>query len=518
MTEKPWRVLEPRGLLVAGTAALSGAWLVARATSGGVPHDVAITMLGLAAALIAAVAVVRWRIGVYLLLLWLVVEDLPRKFLGNDLLVYFGKDILAAAVYLGFVLEVKASRTRAFRPSFVTPLLIFVGVCAVQVLNPNSPSLLYGLLGLKVYLYYVPLMFLGFALVQTERDLVKFLILNLGLACLVAALGIVQGVANPDFLNPTTTPAQLNLLRLVRYAPLTGEPVSRPTSVFVSDGRFAWYMLLTLYLALGTVGYISLRPRRGKWVAFCSLALAVGAILISGSRGTLVYACASVLVFGAALMWGLGSSQRGAQKVTRVAAHAALAAGATAIAGAVFFPNALGARWAFYYQTIAPWSPTSELMYRAAQYPVGGFVGSFSFARWPLGYGIGTASLGMQYLTSLFNVPSTGAAVESGYGVLVLEMGVPGLVSWLAWTGALVWASWKVVRALQGSPLFPVAFTLFWFVFVLLFPLTYGGMQPYQNFVFNAFLWLLVGVLFRLPLLKLEPRPDAGSRIVRVQA
>jgi hypothetical protein len=34
---------------------------------------------------------------------------------------------------------------------------------------------------------------------------------------------------------------------------------------------------------------------------------------------------------------------------------------------------------------------------------------------------------------------------------------------------------------------------------LLLYPLTFGGMVPYQNFVTNAYLWLLVGILFRLP-------------------
>jgi hypothetical protein len=29
--------------------------------------------------------------------------------------------------------------------------------------------------------------------------------------------------------------------------------------------------------------------------------------------------------------------------------------------------------------------------------------------------------------------------------------------------------------------------------------MTWGGLVAYQNFVFNAFFWLLLGVFFRLP-------------------
>jgi len=59
--------------------------------------------------------------------------------------------------------------------------------------------------------------------------------------------------------------------------------------------------------------------------------------------------------------------------------------------------------------------------------------------------------------------------------------------------------------------LFPVAFAILWFSFLLLFPFTYGGIQPYQNYIFNAYFWLLVGVLFRLP--SLVPGPQVASSV-----
>jgi hypothetical protein len=66
---------------------------------------------------------------------------------------------------------------------------------------------------------------------------------------------------------------------------------------------------------------------------------------------------------------------------------------------------------------------------------------------------------------------------------------------------ALIVSAAKVVLRLKGTWAFPVALSILWFSFLLLFPLTYAGMQSYQNFVMNAYFWLLVGVLFRLPVL-----------------
>ncbi len=43
-----------------------------------------------------------WRNGLYFFLAWLLFEDLVRKFLGNNMAIYFAKDVLAAVVYLSF--------------------------------------------------------------------------------------------------------------------------------------------------------------------------------------------------------------------------------------------------------------------------------------------------------------------------------------------------------------------------------------------------------------------------------
>ena len=58
--------------------------------------------------------------------------------------------------------------------------------------------------------------------------------------------------------------------------------------------------------------------------------------------------------------------------------------------------------------------------------------------------------------------------------------------------------------------MFPIAFALFWFIFLLLFPMTFGSIGPYENYIFNAYLWLLVGIIFRLPALE-QLRDDKSS-------
>src|ERR1022692_1820809 len=41
-----------------------------------------------------------WRSGVYFFFVWLLFEDLIRKYMGNNMYVYFAKDILVGVTYL----------------------------------------------------------------------------------------------------------------------------------------------------------------------------------------------------------------------------------------------------------------------------------------------------------------------------------------------------------------------------------------------------------------------------------
>ena len=102
------------------------------------------------------------------------------------------------------------------------------------------------------------------------------------------------------------------------------------------------------------------------------------------------------------------------------------------------------------------------------------------------------------------------SGVEEGYGTMIIEMGILAPFLWILWTAALLYYLWKVVRRLRETRLFPIGFAVLWYSFVLLYPLTFLGMTSYQNFVTNIYLWVLVGVVFRLPqLLTAPPAPSA---------
>jgi hypothetical protein len=89
---------------------------------------------------------------------------------------------------------------------------------------------------------------------------------------------------------------------------------------------------------------------------------------------------------------------------------------------------------------------------------------------------------------------------------------------WIIWVVALLWSGWRVVKQLRQTVYFPIGFAMWWYAVVLLVLLTYFGIQPYQNFVNNAYLWLLVGMLFRLPKLAQMPQPVPMAKHARRMA
>jgi hypothetical protein len=226
----------------------------------------------------------------------------------------------------------------------------------------------------------------------------------------------------------------------------------------------------------------------------------------SGSRGAIIYVTMSLLVLSAGFLWGAPWRWGQGRRLVKAMRRAFLVGAIGLFFMVQFFPSSIGARWAFYSETLSPTSSASELHYRTWDYPVSNLLTALEHPRWLYGDGTGTASLGMQYVARVLGQAPISFWVENGWGTLILEMGILGPILWIVWTSSLLYFSWRVVRQLRQTVYFPVALSIFWYAFLLLVPLSYNGMAPYQNFVMNAYLWLLLGVLFRLPYLAGTPQ------------
>jgi len=87
-----------------------------------------------------------------------VVAQFEGSYLGNNMAIYFAKDFLLLVIYISFIAAYRRKEVKGF-PPFLIPLLLLVWFGVIQIFNPGSPHPMFGLLGFKVYFYYIPLFF-----------------------------------------------------------------------------------------------------------------------------------------------------------------------------------------------------------------------------------------------------------------------------------------------------------------------------------------------------------------------
>src|SRR6202051_1874456 len=211
--------------------------------------------------------------------------------------------------------------------------------------NPASSTIVYGILGVKLFFWYIPMYFVGYALLNSEADLRRFFRVNALLQIIITGLGVAQSIIGPSFLNPARPAEEIReMSTLYRVSPITGLISYRAPSVFVSAGRYTNYLLIAWVLMLAFTGYLLLRHRRGRNIAFISLAVVYAAVLLSGSRGVFLWTAGEALIIVIAFIWGAPWRQREVLRVFRTVQRAALAIALAMVALFFVFPDALLAR------------------------------------------------------------------------------------------------------------------------------------------------------------------------------
>jgi hypothetical protein len=457
-----------------------------------------------------------WRRGVYILLAWVVLEDLFRKYLGNNMVIFFGKYLLALILYLSFFVSRRKIGAAPFKPPFFRAFMFFFWFGLIQMFNPGSNSIFYGILGMQVNFLYFPLIYIGYALIENDEDVQRFFSFNSVLVLVVVGLGIVQSVLGPTFLNPSHLQEDIRELSTTyRTAPISGLVAYRPNSVFVSAGRFQDFVILSWIISLGFGGYLLLRRRRGRLLAFLTIGVVAVGSIMSASRGVFMWGGGGALIIVGGFLWGAPWRQGEALRMVRAIQRSILFGGLGLFVVLALFPSELASRLAIYSETLSLSSPASELVNRTRDYPFKNFMGAFDYPRWPYGYGIGTSSLGVQYVARIMHAIPMGIGVENGYGQLVLELGIVGLILWIALAMSISFQAWRVTNALKGTVWFPISFAIFLYVTLLLLPMSYIAFITYQDFIINAYLWLLLGILFRLATL---PKAIQQDELLRTQA
>jgi hypothetical protein len=431
----------------------------------------------------------HWWLGIAMFLAWLPFEDLFRKFNGNALEIYAVKDVLFLFALVSAAPKLReANAWRRSLGSARIPTLILIGwAVALSALPIFDADWRQSIIALHLDFLYLPLVGIGFLIGinhQGANRAIKWLAV---FAAAVLAIGLVQAVVGPTFLNPGTAAAGLGGAAQYRGGYLVGgRGVFIPTGTFVDPGRFA--QLAELAVALVLAWLVARRPSKSRAVPAIAGLTILAAVWASGSRAVLVIAAALVVI---AVVAGTSPAER----VKRLIGGA-IAGFAAILVISFAFPSTFSATRSWYTQTLDPRSGANEWAFRWNSYTGGVATG---LKRGGLvGRGTGDQSLGKQYLYGGEERKLEGLyALESGYGGVIAEWGVVGLALWVTWV--YVWMR-RLRRSCQrlSGPTHGVALVLSGWIATVLVIQFFAGFQFFQNYFINAYLWLLSGIVFGL--------------------
>jgi hypothetical protein len=140
----------------------------------------------------------RREVTLAVFMLYLGLLDGYLKLKTNSSATTLARDGLLYALALGMLLRGFVRREPLRLPPLSGWVLAWSAVVLVQVLNPSSGSPLHALGAVRPHLEFVPLFFLGYAVMQTRQRLIGFLILLLLIAAVNGAVSVVQYSMSPS--------------------------------------------------------------------------------------------------------------------------------------------------------------------------------------------------------------------------------------------------------------------------------------------------------------------------------
>jgi hypothetical protein len=441
-------------------------------------------IVGIVGGLIFALVVIfgasqNWKLSIKAILVIVIIEGGLRRwaFPGAKDLIYFFKDFILIGSYLGF-----ASRPRpiADQYPFIKELTGLIAIlCCFQAFNPNLGSPIVGLLGIRSYLLYIPLVWVLPHLFDSGADLRNFLRKYLLWIFPVCILGIVQ------FFSPIDSPLNVYVANEeILDVALVGEYVR-------ITGTFSYIVGLTTYLSICSSLLIVLitQERIFKWQVIYSLELALIAVnsFMCGSRGLALYEI--LFVIGYIVCLCFAKPKAALNFITSLFVPIALAS----LIAVIYFQPAIGA---FYERADNSGDSVEQRIFE-------GFTQVFSYSENSIeGYGTGATQVGAISLRRVLNLPP-GAQLppsEGETGRVVIEIGLLGFFLWYGLRIVLLISLGSVFLKLKNPFYKELALAIFLFQLINIIG------QLITNPTMLFYFWFFSGFIYLLPALEYKEK------------
>lgn len=425
---------------------------------------------------------------------------------GGNSIFQLAKDAFYLPALASLALTYRQSRDPFFKPNSILPalwtLVIFCFLTIVFLSLPRQllpicnsairasgqackegKPFLQGVLGLKVFIGYVPLIFCTQILIKTTRELLFFTRSHVLLAITCCGLCLVQlwmlqtgrcqgtdHLSGEDLFR-TTLSAKCLVGGALLYSPSQG--VIRLPGTFVAPWQWGWFIIANAYITFAAA--FSDPSKFWRLVGFVGMASVTMAAVISGQRIALALVPVSFITLlvltGQFVNW------------KRFIPIAIGAFGAGVVAW-IFFKDLIIQRIESF---IGRWqaSPADEMILHQFAFVWKSTKGSI------VGQGLGTA-------TNSARVFGPTWLIETWFPKILYEIGPIGLLIFFMFVTVLTIVTFKAYRSLQDKNLRSFG-ACFWVFILFISYQTYY--YPLDVDPVAIYYWILIGIVLRLPAL-----------------
>jgi len=279
-----------------------------------------LALIGLIGLFMVPILLPRWRSVTFGILVLIVYEGALRKWIlpGFQAEIYLVKDLLVVLAFAGFLLEQRRGLPAAMVERSIF-FLIFATVFffSFLVLNPNSPSMLLSLLGLKNYILYFPLIFMTAKMIDTPGKLEHWLLRYFWIVLPAILISYVQFVLPPTHWINAYVAQQEGVETFTSQ--FQGSGLARTAGTFSYLSGNTTFLTVTFLLSTAMLLARGFAIKKNLFLYFV-LVTSIGAMFTTGSRsgaltlflggfviialavasGQLNYRLASRMIFGVA--------------------------------------------------------------------------------------------------------------------------------------------------------------------------------------------------------------------------
>ncbi|AFZ25314.1 hypothetical protein Cylst_3149 [Cylindrospermum stagnale PCC 7417] len=433
-------------------------------------------------------------------------------YLGNSPILQLAKDAFYLPALIGLWQTCRKQGVPfIIPPGIKTPLLIVLGCCLLtlvfinggQQFNPPSGGLMakasneiplgMGILGLKVFLGYVPLISCAYYLIRNQRDFLFLSRLQVTLTLICCGLGFIQymllltGVCQGtrglegNALFVTSLDARCYFGGALLYSPEEG--VIRLPGTFVAPWQWAWFLISSTFFTFAT-GF-SDPSIIWRLVSLGSLASVFINAVVSGQRIALalVPTCFVILLL---LTGQIGNLKR----------FIPIGIGLAVILGIAMVtnPTVVQDRTASFTDRWEA-SPPQEFIVQQ-------FKENWKNVDGPIGSGLGRATNSARAMGST-------KLVETYYPKVLYEVGIVGVLTFLGLVTTLTIVAFKTYRQIKNRNYRTYGAAVWVFILFISYNTYY---YPLDVDPVAVYYWFFAGVLFKLPLLDKQDQQNAESQ------